>query len=102
MTDIVERIHDFRWLPQSGDDDSDLVRMVRIVSLANEAADEITRLTADAREQHQRAIDAAEAIFHLREALTTVRDNIGVPQPGYPANVAHAYEVACAALGVKP
>jgi hypothetical protein len=63
---------------------------------------EIARLTADARDQHQRAIDAAETIFHLREALTTVRDNIGVPQPGYPANVAHAYEVVCAALRVKP
>ena len=62
---------------------------------------EIALLSDDAREQHRLAIDAAEMIFHLREALTTVRDNIGVPQPGYPASVAHAYEVACAALVVE-
>lgn len=37
----------------------------------------------------------------LRAVLQSVMDNLGVPQPGYPAPVAHAYEIARAALEGK-
>ena len=36
--------------------------------------------------------------MRLEEALQGVVDNLGVPQPGYPAPVAMAYEIANAAL----
>lgn len=32
------------------------------------------------------------------KALQSIMDNLGVPQPGYPAPVAEAYEIAKAAL----
>lgn len=34
----------------------------------------------------------------LREALEKIKNELGVPQPGYPQPVANAYEIAKAAL----
>lgn len=42
-----------------------------------------------------------DEIDKLREALTRVMQELGVPQPGYPMPVANAYEVAQAALDGK-
>ena len=49
-------------------------------------------------DQHEFAQLQAENA-RLRDALQSVMDNLGVPQPDYPAPVAHAYEIARAALG---
>ncbi len=37
-------------------------------------------------------------VERYRQALQNVCDNIGVPQPGYPAPIAYAYECAKKAL----
>jgi hypothetical protein len=43
-----------------------------------------------------------ERIKVLEDALMRITYELGVPQPGYPQPVANAYDIAQAALEVKP
>ena len=37
-------------------------------------------------------------VAQMREALEAIMHNLGVPQPGYPVPIAHAYNIAKAAI----
>lgn len=64
---------------------------------------EIERLKKDLsffKDQAARlALSPVAEIERLREALEKIRDELGVPQPGYPQPVANAADIARAALG---
>ena len=42
--------------------------------------------------------DAVDREIMYREALESILNEIGIPQPGYPAPVSNAYDIACKAL----
>jgi len=46
-----------------------------------------------------RAVELSREVSRLRKALEEIRDELGVPQPGYAAPVANAAHIARAALG---
>lgn len=50
----------------------------------------------------KRNIELVGQTDRLREALEAAANELGVPQPGYPAPVANAAEILRAALDVKP
>lgn len=57
-----------------------------------------TRLRDFDWELNSRTVALKEENIRLRKAIRDITNNLGVPQPGYPAPVAEAYRIAELAL----
>jgi hypothetical protein len=51
-----------------------------------------------AKNYHEDVLWLVAEVKRLREAIIDMRNNLGVPQPGYPAPVAVAYDIGTKAL----
>jgi septation ring formation regulator EzrA len=75
------------------------VPVVELSNLALRAADTIEQQQAEIERLREGERAADKEIERLREALAEIRNELGVPQPGYPQPVANAADIAHAALG---
>jgi hypothetical protein len=75
-------------------------RLQRVIDACKGAADTIQKALVTQAEEGFASLQAANA--RMREALRRAGNELGIPQPGYPAPVANAAEIIASALSTKP